>query len=442
MSPGPGPGPVVARPGSGPVTGLRGADRLLRFPGIRYGTAERFARPVRAARHRDTVDATRPGPICPQLPSLLEPVYGPQRDEPPHSEDCLFLAITTPDLTGTRPVMLWVHGGGYLTGGGTLPMFDGGRLAADGDVVVVSVNYRLGALGFLAHEGVSDGNLGLYDQILALEWVSDHIAAFGGDPANITVFGQSAGASSALVLASVPRSRRLIRRVIAQSAPTLATLPTREEAFAAGPRFAEAAGGGDPRTLPVERILEAQARTAQWNADPSAGTGAVPFRPALTEPLGEPATYERIFRSEPVPDLVIGYTSDEGRAFAVSAPSPVPEEAVAELTRTLFTEPAHRTGRQLLDAGGAVFLYEFGWAPADGGFGAVHGVELPFLLGTEKAWAGSPVLGGTDWAGVEAGGRILRRSWAHFARYGSPGIDGFAWPRWTGDDTSVRLIGR
>ncbi|GAA1703473.1 hypothetical protein GCM10009680_50540 [Streptomyces yatensis] len=107
---------------------------------------------------------------------------------------------------------MWVHGGGYMTGGGTLPMYDGGRLAADGDVVV-SIDYRLGALGYLVHKGVSDGNLGLYDQILALEWVHDNIAAFGGDPANITVFGRSAGASSAIALLSVPRSLRLIRRV-------------------------------------------------------------------------------------------------------------------------------------------------------------------------------------------------------------------------------------
>jgi para-nitrobenzyl esterase len=100
---------------------------------------------------------------------------------PPQSEDCLYLAVTTPALTGRRPVMVWLHGGAFVSGGGTLPCYDGGRLAADGDVVVVSVNYRLGVFGYLVHEGVSDGNLGLYDQMLALEWVRDHISAFGGD---------------------------------------------------------------------------------------------------------------------------------------------------------------------------------------------------------------------------------------------------------------------
>ncbi|MCL7379818.1 carboxylesterase family protein [Streptomyces sp. 35G-GA-8] len=434
-----GAGRVVAHPESGPVTGLRGTDRLLRFAGIRYGTAERFARPVPAARHTLPVDATRPGPICPQLPSRLEPVYGPHRNEPPQSEDCLYLAITTADLTGSRPVMVWVHGGGYLTGGGTLPMYDGGRLAADGDVVVVSINYRLGALGFLAHEGVSEGNLGLYDQILALEWVHDNITAFGGDPASITVFGQSAGASSAMALLSVPRARKLIRRVIAQSAPSLARLPTRDEAFAAGPYFAEAAGG-DLMTLPVRRILDAQARTEQWNADTPARPGTVSFRPALMEPLPDTETRERTFRSEPVPDLVIGYTSDEGGAFVVGAASPVPREAVATMSRKTFVEPAHEAGRQVLDAGGAAFLYEFGWAPAEGGFGAVHGIEVPFLLGTREAWADSPVLGSTDWATVEANGRGLRRSWGHFARYGTPGTAEVEWPQWNGDEMSVQQI--
>ncbi|MGW7543540.1 carboxylesterase family protein [Streptomyces sp. NPDC054770] len=432
-------GSVLARPGSGPVTGIRGADQMLRFPGIRYGTAERFARPVRADRHTDTVDATRPGPICPQLPSRLEPVYGPQWNEPPQSEDCLFLAITTPGLAGNRPVMVWVHGGGYVTGGGTLPISDGGRLAADGDVVVVSINYRLGALGYLVHKGVSDGNLGLYDQILALEWVHDNIAAFGGDPANITVFGQSAGASSAIALLSVPRSRRLIRRVIAQSAPTLATLPTRSAALAAGPYFAEAAGG-DLTTLPVQRILDAQARTGQWNADMSPRPGTVPFRPALTDPLADPETNHRTFRSEPMPDLLIGHTSAEGRAFALGTPTPVPEEAVVAMSRRVFIEPAHEIGRQVLDACGAAFLYEFGWAPTEGGLGAVHGVEMPFLLGTREAWTGSPVLGRTDWATVEAKGRTLRQSWAHFARYGSPSTAEAEWPQWNGDEMSVHRI--
>ncbi|GLF95192.1 carboxylesterase family protein [Streptomyces yaizuensis] len=432
-------GPALARPESGPVTGLRGADRLLRFPGIRYGTAARFAPPVRPARHTGTVDATRPGPICPQLPSPLEPVFGPQRNEPPHSEDCLYLAVTTPGLTGNRPVMVWLPGGGFLTGGGTLPMYDGGRLAADGDVVVVSVNYRLGALGYLVHQGVSDGNLGLYDQILALEWVHDNIAAFGGDPANITVFGQSAGAASALMLLSVPRSRRLIRRVIAQSAPTRATLPTRDEAYAAGVHFAEAARG-DLRTLPVRRILEAQARTAQGTAGMPSRPRTVPLRPVLTEPLGEPAAYRQTFRSAPMPDLLIGYTSNEGGAFARCAPSPLPGEAVAAISHRVFVEPAHETGRQVLDAGGAAFLYEFARPPAEGGLGAVHGAELPFLLGTEEAWAQSPLLDGTDWATVDARGRSLRQSWAHFARYGSPGTTEAAWPQWTGDGTSVRRI--
>ncbi|MET8829903.1 carboxylesterase family protein [Streptomyces sp. NPDC004610] len=434
-------GSVLARPESGPVTGLRGTDRLLRFPGIRYGTAERFARPVRADRHGGPVDATRPGPVCPQLPSRLEPVYGPHRNEPPQSEDCLYLAITTPALTGNRPVMVWVHGGGYLTGGGTLPQHDGGRLAADGDVVVVSVNYRLGALGFLALEGVSDGNLGLYDQILALEWVRDNIAAFGGDPANVTLFGQSAGATSALALLSVPRARRLIRRVIAQSAPALSRLPTRDEAFAAGPRFAEAAGG-DLRTLPVRAILDAQARTERWNTASPSRAGTVSFRPALTAPFPDAGTRERTFRSAPVPDLVIGCTSREGGAFVVGAPTPVPEEAVAAMSRTTFIEPAHEIGRRVLDAGGAAFVYEFGWAPVEGGFGAVHGIEVPFLLGTREAWAGSPVLGTTDWATVEALGRTLRQSWARFAWHGSPGTAGFAWPRWDGEEVSVRRIGR
>ena len=140
------------------------------------------------------------------------------------SEDCLTLNVWTPALDGQkRPVMVWIHGGAFIAGAASRPTTEGAILARRGDVVVVTINYRIGALGFLeldeigGEEYALSGNAGLLDQILALEWVRDNVEAFGGDPGNVTLFGESAGAISVSVLLALPRARRLFHKVIAQS---------------------------------------------------------------------------------------------------------------------------------------------------------------------------------------------------------------------------------
>ncbi|UKD52162.1 carboxylesterase family protein [Amycolatopsis sp. FU40] len=394
--------PVTARPPSGPVLGASSDDGLLRFRGVRYGTAERFQLP-RPAEPRS--DAVLPGPICPQLGSRLEAAMGPPRDEPPQSEDCLNLAVVTPALTGARPVLVWLHGGGFLSGGGTLPWYDGGRLAADGDVVVVSVNYRLGALGYLVHDGVSEGNLGLADQALALEWVRDNIAAFGGDPGNVTVFGQSAGALSTLALLSEPDSRSLIRRAIVQSSPDPAIIQDRRKAREIGRYFVDAVGG-DPVTASVDQLLAAQQRTLRWNAAKDPTSTRPPFGIVDLE----------VQLSDPLPDLMIGYTTQECEAFAIGVHDDGIRQAIAVQTEPLFARPARDLAQQY-----GAYSYEFDWTPDHGGYGAIHCLELPFLLGTPESWRGSPMLGDTSWADVERLGTQMRLWWTEFARSGKPG---------------------
>ena len=155
-------------------------------------------------------DATRDGPIAPQGRSRLAHIMGDF--ERPQSEDCLTLNIWTPAPDSKkRPVMVWIHGGAFASGAGSLPWYSGESFAANGDIVAVSINYRLGALGFLCLPGVSDGNLGLLDQVAALRFVRDNIAAFGGDPDNVTVVGQSAGAASIAILMTMPRRARPVR---------------------------------------------------------------------------------------------------------------------------------------------------------------------------------------------------------------------------------------
>jgi para-nitrobenzyl esterase len=421
---------VTASPAAGPLIGSQSDDGVLRFAGVRYGSAQRFQRPTRLTPHSRAVDARNPGPICPQMPSRLEAVMGPQPGEPAQSEDCLYLAVATPGLDGERPVMVWLHGGAFVTGAGTLAWYDGGRLAADGDVVVVSVNYRLGALGYLVHENVSEGNLGLYDQILALEWVRDNIAAFGGDPTNITVFGQSAGGLSTLALLSIPGSRALIRRAVVQSAPGLSTIQSSEEALEVGRYFARTVGQ-DPATAPVGQLLRAQQETLRWNAakDPKSPL-IMTFGPVRDHPLSPVYMSDTTLRSDPMPELMIGHTTDEGFAFAAGPQDAEMRDALRYLTQRMFVDPSHDLARSYANAGGTVYSYEFSWTPSNGGLGAVHCLELPFLLGTPESWRDSPMLGDTRWAEVESLGKDLRQRWTQFARSGSITIDQVPLPQW------------
>lgn len=431
--------PLLTRPASGPVVGTRGANGVLRFPGIQYATAARFQEPQPLVPHADPVDASRPGPICPQLGSRLEGAMGPQYGEPRQSEDCLYLSVVTPALTGDRPVMVWLHGGGFLTGAGTLPWYDGSRLAADGDVVVVSVNYRVGAFGYLLHEGVSNGNLGLLDQVCALEWIRANIGAFGGDPDNITVFGQSAGALSAIALLSAPAGRGLIRRAIVQSSPSIGIIQERSEALEVG-EFYVGAVGGDPLTVPVDRLLDAQLQTLRWSAAKNPKSTVPPFSIVRDRPLGHQDDNQRVLISDPMPELMIGYTSDECRAFAVGVQDEELVDAFTTLSDSLIIEPSREMARDYSRAGGTVYSYEFAWAPDSGGYGAIHCLELPFLLGTAESWRGTPMLGDTPWGTVERAGKRLRSLWAEFARSGAPSPDPDVWPAWRqGEGVDLRI---
>ena len=250
---------------------VRGAahERRLAFDGIPYATApigsRRFLPPLPAAPWSGVRDTQAPGPVAPQDPLVPYPF----RAAGPESEDCLFLNIATPSLDdGRRPVLFWIHGGGLSCGAGSQPVYDGGPLAERGDVVVVTINYRLGALGYLylgGHGGDAWGaatNAGQLDQITALRWVHDNIAAFGGNPANVTIFGQSAGGLAVHTLLAMPAARGLFAKAIAQSGTALG-FGARDAATAVATRYLERLGipdAGHDALLKadVEAILRAQ----------------------------------------------------------------------------------------------------------------------------------------------------------------------------------------
>lgn len=295
---------------AGPVVGLR-SQGISIFKGLRYGApTKRFQPPERPGSWRDPVPAVAFGAACPQ-----------RGNEPNQSEDCLFLNVWTPAADAARrPVMVYIHGGAYATGSGSDPLYDGSRLAEHGDVVVVTLNHRLNVFGYayLARitPGFEDsGNLGQLDLMLALQWIRNNIAAFGGDPHRVMLFGQSGGGAKIATLMATPAAQGLFHRAatmsgqqVTASGPINATTRATTWLKALGltpDRAAEAA------ILPVERLLEAQ--TAE---DPILGFGGLYFGPVLD--------FRTLTRHPFYPDaapqgrsipMIIGNTRDETLGF-------------------------------------------------------------------------------------------------------------------------------
>ncbi|MGN7201984.1 carboxylesterase/lipase family protein [Arthrobacter sp. SAFR-044] len=475
---------------STPAGSVRGSSldadgtTIHRFLGIPYAAppsgANRFRPPVPAAPWAGVLDCTAAGPAAPQNPE--NPAPPGARPRTWSEEGCLNLNIWTPATDGPgRPVMVWIHGGAYLSGANSDGMYDGARLAAAAGVVLVSINYRLGALGFLhladlLGQGYEDSsNLALLDQLEALRWVRRNIAAFGGDPDNVTVFGESAGAAAIGTLLGMPASEGLFRRAIMQSG-TVERYRRPEESARVSAGFLGLCGLDGPTakellTLPVERLLEAQAALERQLA---AKTFAVPlpFQPTVGTP------------SLPVPpldsvhaglnsgvDLLIGTNLNEGsfavemrpaaagdpdypdRAAAVLASAGVPSADASgyteALTRVLSRQPG---GKELLEAAiadtvyrqpsnrllaarqeaarngaGKTFAYLFTWrSPAMGGkLGACHALDIPFVFRHLDAPEAAFLTRGMA---PQSLSDAMSGAWAAFAATGNPASAGLDWP--------------
>jgi para-nitrobenzyl esterase len=439
---------MIAETAAGRVRGVP-AGPVTAFRGIPNALADRYAPPQPVPPRPGVRDAAAPGPAAPQHPSRLERVMGAFRT--PQAEQCLYLNVWAPPGEG-RPVLVFVHGGGFMSGSGGLDWYDGAELAASGDMVVVTLNYRLGALGFLRLPGVSDGNLGLLDQLAALHWIRDNIAAFGGDPGNVTVSGQSAGAQSILALLSGGRARGLFRRAILQSASAGMLPAPPDEAERTGRLLLDELGIDPGRAarlgrVPVAGLLAAQGAVARRTAVPL--SAVPPFQLVADGDLVAADPVREVgVRGADGTALLMGTTRDEAAAFfarndqvAALAPEDLagiaadwfgdPGRAAPDgrttariaidmATDQLFREPMLGLARSLADAGAAPWLYRFDWHPPRSAYGACHCIELPFTLGTAAAWRDAPMLDGAAPADLV---RRVRGAWSGFVRRGDPG-----WP--------------
>jgi para-nitrobenzyl esterase len=443
---------------SGQIEGSQmGATRV--FKGIPYAAppvgALRWRPPQPAPQWHGVRKAVSYSPACPQ-PGR----YPPDAPQEATSEDCLTLNIWVPTdkKIGKLPVMVWIHGGGLMNGSGSLPQYAGDQLAARG-VIVVTINYRLGALGFLAHPELNresqyavSGNYGLLDQIAALKWVNRNIAAFGGDPDKVTIFGQSSGSFSASMLISSPLAKGLFHRAIGQSGGVFEPVElvpyfTPQGAAEAGSNFAKRAGAkslAELRDLPVAMLLKTRFNP-QFNIDGH----VIPASPHDAYATGKQNDV----------DLLIGTNADEGRFF-FDARSVTAENFDATLGRTypglllwavgaapgktdaearnaavaIDTDMRFRWGmwawaqHALTSGKRRVFFYRFTHQPLYRkdhpyfGLRATHGVELPYVFGDLDPDAASWSSSDMELAAT------IQQYWTNFAKTGDP--NGAGLPRW------------
>ncbi len=454
---------VVVDATAGKIKGelLDEASGLRAYRGIPFAAAPvgdlRWKAPQPAAKWAGELDATRFGNICPQLPLLAMMTGEPLPDS---SEDCLFLNVWTNAEPGAkRPVMVWIHGGGLTLGWSNQAQYEGSEMAKRG-VVLVSVNYRLGPLGYLAHpaltqESGTSGNYGFLDQLAALEWVQANIEAFGGDPGNVTIFGESAGGTSVHALVASPQAEGLFHKAIAQSpwltetniahATKSTELVTSNEsqgvAFIAKAAGKEGATLDEMRQIPASQLVQSSAQGYQV-----AMTTGNSFMPESSEARFRSGSYNRV-------PMIVGTNRNEGTMFMASMPlgtrqafegliaasfkaeapkiaalypSSSDDELKTQVDQYITDAWFLRGSRNMLNgasqAGSPVYQYHFVRpSPANPAWGAHHAAELGYVFNT---------LPEEGYEKVDAGiADAMIRYWVQFATTGDPNVEGLpSWP--------------
>ncbi len=474
---------------------IRGIEKMgcLQFRGVPFAAPpvgeRRWKSPQPHGGWDDVRDATAFGPICPQVAGTMEQLTAVRREPNPMSEDCLTLNVFTPAADDAkRPVMVWIHGGGFSTGSGRLPWYYGHNFTRDG-VVVVTINYRVNVFGFIelgelfGNSFADSGNLGIQDQIAALEWVRDNIAGFGGDPDNVTIFGESAGGGSVGTLLGAPAAKDLFHKAIPQSGAAHWS-HSREVATRVAERFLAAVGvaPGDLDALlalNTDLIQEAvgglglsltSENAKVFGADHEGF--AMLFQPVWGGDVLPQPSIDAIAQgsSAGVPTLV-GTTKEEWKLFTLGAK---PENSRVRAVRPLrnlcerngrsvdelvtvyerqpgvdseldlrnametdrnFRIPAIRLAEAQVGNGSPTWMYRFDWPSTafNGSFGACHALEIPFVFDNLDAPGVDIFTGGTAPRPLATN---MHAAWVAFAKTGDPNAD--VLPAWAAYDTDRR----
>jgi para-nitrobenzyl esterase len=442
-------------------------DELKIFKGIPYAEPPiddlRFEQPVEKKPWDGVFDAIKYGNCCFQGYSILQKYLGKLENE---NEDCLNLNIWTPDTdNGKRPVMIFCHGGAFFFGGGTDPVYDGSKLSKKGNLIVVTINYRLGSFGFFYLPDELPINVGLLDQVLALKWVQDNIGYFGGDPRNVTIFGESAGAYSVVCLSTMPKAKGLFKRAIVQSAPAIAPSKSKRVSKKIVKTLGIKKGNiQELRNISPEKIIKAQDEV--FAQDP---TNIMALRPFIDGNIipEHPLKVIREGRCSHI-DFMMGTNMEEGKLFTLTdrdmrdigedtaknlisgylmmqgiksdrvqlimeTYEEIYSKDYKEIFSAVITDLVFRVSTtRLLNAQSQhqqnTYSYLFAHkSPAlKGILGSCHALELPFVFGTysEPKWA--------EFAGkgpaVQALSEIIMDAWISFAHNGDPNHENL--PEW------------
>ena len=461
---------------SGPVAGTV-ENGLTVFRGVPYAAPPVGDARFRAARPHsgwdEVRDATAYGPSAPQpfMPGGRPPVG--VHGEPPFDEDCLTLNVWTPAADNRRrPVLVWIHGGGFLSGSGNLPFYAGDTFARDGDLVAISINYRIGPLGFLA--GLGDHNVWLTDQIAALRWIADNVAAFGGDPDRITLAGQSGGGFSIAALARHPEARGLFQRGILQSPPLGLELPSTADAVARTHSLARHLGHDDVQALrdePWQRLIGGTIGLLTETAE--FGEWSLAYYPVVDESTMPRHPLDTLADADI--DIMIGWTRNEASfAFGMdpryadttrdqvigwagkrhadpkavydryAAPGQVsPLTVLTEMVTDGLFRDAALTVANTRSTTRPVYAYQFDVSSAllDGALGATHCLDLPFTFANLDRWGPAPFIQGLAPTVYEHVSSALHAAWIGFIRSGDPTHRGLPiWPPYQVNNRAVLAI--
>ncbi len=472
---------AIVRTSAGRVRGLA-RDKVSAFFGIPYGAstagARRFMPPSKADSWTGVRDAVEFGPRSPQGPSSLIPEVAAVDRREPASEDCLCLNVWTPGLgAGRRPVMVWLHGGGYSQGSGAFIIYDGANLACRHDVVVVTVNHRLNVFGYLylaelgGEKYASSSNVGMLDIVAALEWVRDNIAAFGGDPSNVTIFGQSGGGGKVSTLMAMPSAKGLFHRAVVESASAIKGVP-KDEATSSAEAFLAKVGLKSNQVDELQKMPVEQLVTAMGEGGAVGGNGLRlapvvdghslprnPFDPDAPEisssvPLliGSVETEVTFMRGTPLDPmddaalhahvkqvLRVGDDAAVDRLIDVYRKGR-PNIKNTDLYLILASDATFRAGvlteaERKADQGAAsAYMYYFTWkSPVrDGKLRTFHTLEIPFVFDNVDLATAMTGSGQERYALADK----ISGAWVAFARTGNPSHKGL--PKWPAFDTKQR----